>query len=210
MFPNLHMIISKGLLSGLLALTPILVCQCAGPAIIIQHAEPGYSADFISNQTLSVDVDYSVRVLEFKKTFESRFSTGENYASEIRSEICNSLKEIKGLNIVGQNSGNEAAPKFTLKISDVMVSNNVQSSGTVVMMSPRGGGMMMAGGGSSEACIVSFDAELMQVDNGKSIWKIGVTGSSTVFLFAFEAALLDATSTCVNHLCNFVKTGVVE
>jgi hypothetical protein len=55
------------------------------------------------------------------------------------------------------------------------------------------GGFGAAGGGTStESCIISFDAELYDAASEHSYWKINVTGKAAVFLFAFEAALMQA------------------
>lgn len=197
-------------------LAALLLCHCAGPAIIVQHAEPGYTGKMLSNQPLQIAVEDDVKVLEFRKTFAKRFGSGENFAGELYKNVCAGLAKYSDFKLMPPNTaptGTVAdappAAKYLLKLTEVTVANDVHVSGGTMMMN-AGGGMTMTPGSRSESCVVSFDAELTRAEDGKELWKVNVTGKAGVFLFAFETALLDATDKCVTSLCNYVSTGVVE
>ena len=186
---------------------------CAGPSVIVQHAEGGYRGDVLKNQTLILNVSNDVSVQEFRRTFDSRFGTGENYAKEIFNEISGFLQDMQGLAIVAYDSAqgggegsNPTNQKYALNITDVTVANSLQyHSGTPMVTA--GGGMMMTGGGNSESCIITLDAELVRLSDSLSLWKVNCQGKAGVFLFAFETALMDATYKCVKNLCDFIRTG---
>ncbi|MCU0608767.1 MAG: hypothetical protein MUF22_03235 [Chitinispirillaceae bacterium] len=218
-------------LKAILSAVSVLIMIGCSPTVLINSEFQDSAFQFGSigdKSAVKLFVADNVTLKEFKHAFRNEYETSQQFASLLKAEIAEALKDILGCAVnLGGNpqaasallSGGydqasidavqalfaETSEPYLLIVKSVEIANSVSNSGASVMVGS--GGMMVGGGGGSEKCIVTIHAELWNVKEKKRVLSYSAMGQSTVFMIAFRTALKEAVSNAVTHMVDYLIDG---
>ncbi len=173
-----------------------------------------------------------VMVNEFTKTFSKKYKQKEDFIQQFDSlfairlkneNIFGEVKYDKSLELVSNDTftvNQEQQKKvdslftnttadYLIRITDYEITNSIQGN-PGMMMPMAGGGMGMTGGGQSESCIVNSHFQIYDIKTRKKVLDFVSKGSTSVGLFAFEQALINAIGNSIKNSTIYLKTGNIK
>ena len=217
------------------ALTFILI-SCSKIYVHPDYTVEEFNTSKLISKRIVLAISKNVEVLEFKKSFKSKFGTESECAKYFSKIITDSLKKrFPSIQIVKSDSllsdaldtlqlteksleNIRIAPDTTIAdyligIRLIKIGNSTFSSPGMMVPAPStpagGGGMMMSGGSSNEWCEVSYYVEIWDLKTKIKQLSFLAEGSRQVHFFQFEATMMSAINNSIHHFVEYLKTNKI-
>lgn len=214
---------SKWIVKGIIGVQ-ILLSSCTSIYINEISKSPSFNAN--SRTAIVVGIDGLI-LNEFIKTFDNKYRQKRdfinNYINSFSSKLQNekifvnvNADDSNQWNLIKSFAGakddfktidslyNNCNADYIINISNFEISNRFQTSSTV-------GSPNIPGGTTSvEFCVIKARFQISDKITRKSILEFEAKGESSVFLFAFEKAFINAMENSIDHAIAYLKTGKKE
>lgn len=193
-----------------------------------------YVSEIYKSQDLKSNLDNSKTALivgndavslnDFIKTFNKKYNQKRNFVNDYLKIYAGNLRASKifgqvsidttsHLDFINSISSTQEQLKtvdslftntsayYLIVISDFDISNRYET----IMMG--GGPNMPMTTSSKEFCIMKSRFQVYEIKTRQKVLEFVSTGESSVFLFAFESALIGAMNNSIDHSVTYLKTG---